>query len=246
MEKSLIKQKKANKLFDFSTVYNKQILNEIDRIAESKFKSINIKENLTNIIDLGYVIPRRYNQTYKMTRFFKQIFITEEEFLNLKSLKVLEQNYFSDGYILNILRTSNNIEKLLDKTRKFNDDSTIIRIPKESISNEMFEALSESAAIEYIKRTENNDEETIREINIIEDDIIELIQNEIDKKYDNENIKCLAYMDKVINSEKLNSICSEICKRIYSETPVINNEMINKSNCQNQLLKPEQLLLIVY
>lgn len=243
MEKSLIKQKKANKLFDFSTVYNKQILNEIDRIAESKFKSINIKENLTNIIDLGYVIPRRYNQTYKMTRFFKQIFITEEEFLNLKSLKVLEQNYFSDGYILNILRTSNNIEKLLDKTRKFNDDSTIIRIPKESISNEMFEALSESAAIEYIKRTENNDEETIREINIIEDDIIELIQNEIDKKYDNENIKCLAYMDKVINSEKLNSICSEICKRIYSETPVINNEMINKEQLSKPITKARAIVI---
>lgn len=243
MEKSLIKQKKANKLFDFSTVYNKEVLNEIDRIADTKFKSINIKQNLTNIIDLGYIIPRRYNQIHKMTRFFKQLFITEEEFLNLKSLKILQQEYFCDGYILNILRSSNKIDKLLEKTKEFNDNSTIIRIPKEIISNEMIEALKESAAIEYIKRTENNDEETIKEITIIEDDIEELIQNEIDTKYENENIKCLAYLDNIVNSEKLNSICSEICEKIYNETPVINNEMINKEELSKPIIKARDVVI---
>lgn len=243
LDKSLIKRKKSNKLFDFSTVYNKEVLNEIDRIANTRFKGINIKDDLTNVIDLGYVIPRRYNQTYKMTRFFRQLFITEEELLSLNSLKTLKQNYFSDGYILNVLMDDDKVDSIINKTKELNDDNVIVSIPKETISNDLIDSLKENLAIEYIKRIENNDDETLREINIIQDDIQELIQGEIEKKYNKDSILNLVYKDQIWNSEKINSICSEICENIYTETPVINNEMINKEELSKPIVKARDVVI---
>lgn len=242
-EKSLIKQKKSNKLYDFSTMYNNDVLNEIDRIAETKFKTINIKETLNEVIDFGYIVPRRYNLTHKMTRFFKAMFITEEEFLALKSLRLLKQNYFCDGYILNILRKTNSIDEIVKKTKELNDNNIVVRVSKEIISDEFYESLREYAAIQYIRRTENNDEETIREINIIEEDILELIHNEIEKKYENNSIKCLLYLDRKISNEKINLICSEICEEIYSQTPIVNNEMINKEELSKPITKAREVVI---
>ena len=243
IDKALIKKKKSNKLYDFSTIYNKELITEIDRIAETRFNNISIKDSINNNIHLGYIIPRRYNQHHKMTRFFKQVFLEEEEFLNLKSLKILKKQYFCDGYIINILRNSNSIQQIIEKCSLLADNNVIIKIPKECISKDLKIALKESAAIEYIKRTENLDEDSLNEILLIEEDIRDLIVNEISTKYDNANIKCLCYMNDTITSQKLNTLCSTICENIYCDTPIINNEMINKEEISKPIQKAREIVI---
>lgn len=243
MDKSLLKVKKSNKLFDFSTLYNKELLSQISRIAETKFNNISIRESLNSLIYLGYTIPRRYNQNHKMTRFFKELFIEEDEFLNIKSLKSFKEQYFCDGFIINILRKSDNLQELKDKCAILNDNSCIIKIPKEKISNELIQSLKERAAIEYIKRTENLDEDSANELTLINEDLTDLINNEVTTKYDKQNIKCICYLDKSSNSYKLNLLCSSICENNYSETPTINNEMINKEEISKPIQKAREIVI---
>lgn len=242
IEKGIIKRKKSSKVYDFSTVYNKEVLNEIDRIANTKFKIINERETLEKIADLGYVIPRKYNQIYKMTRFFKMIYLNEEEFLNLKSLKILKQKYNADGIVINLIRTSTNIVKVIDKVFSIEDKDVVIRIPKEVFSDDFIFALKEYESIEYIKRTQNNDEEIYSELNVIKEENIELIQREIEKRFEKSNVEIYSETKK-INTSNMSSIVSKNCEELYCETPIINNEMINKNDISTPIQKARGIVI---
>ena len=245
IEKGIIKKKKTNKAYDFSTVYNREVLKELDNIINTRFSEINEKESLNKVINLGYVIPRRYNQKYKMTRFFKMLFISEEELNNIQSFKTIEEENFCDGLVLNLIKKNQNIEQLRRKIEQINDEKVILRIPKETLSDELFQALREYEAIQYMKNTEKNEEEIERELNLIEEENIELIQNEIDKKMDYTGIQEMCYLNTSIKNERLTSLTSDICENVYPETPVINNEMINKNELTAQIRKSREIVINV-
>lgn len=240
-ELGVIKKKKSNKMLDFSTVYNKEVEKEIEKEVDAKFYNINVRKSLDKIINPGYVIPRKYNQIFKMTRFFKIKFITEEEILNINSFKILKQENFSDGLILYLLRKSDNIDRIINKMMEISDNSTILEIPKEKISDELIKSLKEYEAVEYIRRTEENEIEIERELSLIEEDLIELIQNEIKHKF--ENIECLIYLDEEIRDNKISALCSKICENIFGKTPVINNEMINKKDLSSPIYKARNIVI---
>lgn len=243
IEKGIIKKRKTNKAYDFSTVYNREVLKELDRIINARFSKIDEKVTLNKIVDLGYMIPRRYNQKYKMTRFFKMLFISEEELNRINSFKMLEKENFCDGLVLNLIKKNYNTYHLNTKIEQINDEKVILRIPEETFSDELFQTLREYEAIQYMKNTEKNDEEIERELNLIEEEDIELIQNEIDKKLDYSGIKEIYYLNNTERSEKLSSLISDICETVYPNTPVINNEMINKNEITTPIKKSREIII---
>ncbi len=243
IEKGVIKRKKINKAYDFCTVYNRQVLKEINEVVNEKFSEINEKETLNKIVNLGYIIPRRYNQQFKMTRFFKMLFISEEELENIQSFNILKEEYFSDGLILNLIKKHNNTDRLKEKIKQINDEKVILRIPKETFSQELTDALKEYEAIQYMKNLNDNEQEVKRELKLIENEEIELVQNEIEKKLDHYNIKEICYLDNTIKKKKLNSLVSDICEKIYPYTPIINNEMMNKNEVSAQMRKSREIVI---
>ena len=243
IEKGIIKKKKTNKAYDFSTVYNREVLKELDRIVKTRFNEIDEKETLNKIVNLGYIIPRRYNQKYKMTRFFKMLFISEEELNSINSFKILEEENFCDGLVLNLIKKNHNIKHLNKKIEQINDEKVILRIPEDTFSDELFQTLREYEAIQYMKNTQNNDEEIERELDLIEEEDIELIQNEIDKKLDYSGVKEICYLNTTERSEKLTSLISDICENVYPNTPVINNEMINKNEITAPIRKSREITI---
>lgn len=243
IEKGIIKKKKTNQAYDFSTVYNREVLKELENIVNTRFNEIDEKDTLNKIINLGYIIPRRYNQKYKMTRFFKMLFISEEELNSINSFKIMEEENFCDGLVLNLIKKNKNTSHLNKKIQQINDDKVILRIPEDTFSDELFKTLREYEAIQYMKNTEKNDEEIERELNLIEEEDIELIQNEIDKKLDNSGIKEVCYLNTTVKSENIKSLISDICEAIYPNTPVINNEMINKNEITVPIRKSREIVI---
>ena len=243
IEKGVIKEKKTNKAYDFCTVYNREVLKNINTIINSRFNEIDAKETLNKIINLGYIIPRRYNQKFKMTRFFKMLFISENELSNINSFSLLEKENFSDGLILNLIRTRKNVEALEEKIKDINDNKVVLRIPSETFSVELYQALKEYEAIQYIRYTQDIEEEIKKELDLIEEEDKELIQLEVDKKLDNTNIEKICYLDKTMEKEQLSSLVSDICENIYTDTPIVNNEMINKAELKAPIYKARNIVI---
>lgn len=242
LERGLIKRRKTNKLLEFSTAYNKEVLEDIKAIQQNKFNNINYSQSLEKIYNLGYELPRRYNQNYKITRFFKEIFITEFELNNLRTFRLHFEKYQSDGLVLNLLRESKNIENVIENFNRINDEKVVLRIPNSIINSEVIDAVKEMEAVNYYKNSEKQENDIIRELNMIEEEDLELIQNEIEKDFADNNSYIL-YNNITDNSSNINAVISEICERIYSESPIINNEMINKQKISAPIVKARDIVI---
>lgn len=240
----ILKRKKTTQYYDFTTIYNKEILKQIDELINEKFREINQKETLEKILGKQYVIPRQYNQEYKMTRFFRTMFITENELLQLKSFNILFKDKITDGIILNLIKTKNDTSQIEENFLKISDDRVVLRIPKEKISEELLRTLKEYEAIQYIKKMESSEEDVQREIELIQQEIIEFTQNEINKKYQEDAIKQTCYLkERYSRINNIGELISKICKNIYPYTPIINNEMINKSEITPPIYKARNIVI---
>ena len=51
------------------------------------------------------------------------------------------------------------------------------------------------------------------------------------------------YQDEKYKHIKINSLISDICENIYCETPIINNEMINKETISTPIIKARGIVI---
>lgn len=242
-ENGVLKYKKLTQTYDFANVYNKEALNQISKLKESKFANINPRLTMEKVCDLGYVIPRRYNQDFKMTRYFKNIFLTSEELMNIKNTKILFEENECDGLIVNLLGNSN-LQDIKEQVITLNDNRILIKIPKYDLNEETYNELKEFEAIQFLKNSSMLDEDISSELEIIKQEIIEYIQKDVDNKFNSSNIEKYLYIDQEYdNIKKFNSFISDICEEVYKNTVIINNEMINKNEISSPIYKARNIVI---
>jgi len=244
IEKSIIKRKKITDEIDFATIYNHEISREIKRLSETQFYEINIKDTLSEIININYSLPRRYNEEFKMTRFFANIFMNENDLLAFNKFDVLFENYYCDGIIINLIRDSRNIQTIRDDIKNINSDRVIVKIPKTIFPKTIISLLREYKSIEYLLNNSNNDKEVNDELELIQKENIEIIDEQIQSYFAEDNIQEFLYKEqiekKVMN---LSAYLSDICSKIYYKTPIINNEMINKRTLSAPIKKARDIVI---
>ena len=57
------------------------------------------------------------------------------------------------------------------------------------------------------------------------------------------HIQEMYYLNQTLKSEKLTSLVSDICEKIYKNTPIINNEMMNKNEISAQMRKSREIVI---
>jgi len=244
IDESIIRRKKIVETLDFATIYSREITNEIKELVEERFNNINEKDVLNTIIDKSYSLPRKYNDEYKMTRFFVNVFMSEEEVLNLVNFDILFENNYCDGIIINLLRTSKNVIKVIDKFQMINDDRVLLKVSKSMFNKNFINLLQEYEAINYMKREDNSSNEFLLEIGTIESEITEAIKEGIKEFFASDNIEEYVYLGSIRKDVLYeSSILSEICEKIYNKTPIINNEMINKLELSAPIKKARDIVI---
>lgn len=244
IDKSVIKRRKITNDLDFSTMYNRELTKEIKTLCETKFFDLNEKETINKIIDSGYSLPRRYNEEYKITRFFKNLFMTEEELNNINNFDLLFEEIYCDGLVINLIRTSRNIQNIRDKFKMINNNKTILRIPKTIFNKTILNLLREYEAISYLKSTNESSSELSNELELMQNEIIEAVSENINEYFSKENIQEYIYKsEEKKNINNLSSYLSDICEKIYYDTPIINNEMINKRDLTPPIKKARNVVI---
>lgn len=244
INKSILRRKKITNELDFATAYSSKITKEIKVLTDSRFSNINIKGTLNKIVDNWYSLPRKYNDEFKMTRFFLNIFMTEEELQSISSFDMLFDTYYCDGVVINLLKTNKNIDNSVKNFCAINDDRVVLKISKLSINKKFENLLKEYEAINYIKTSENIIEETYDELENMEKEIVDAIQEVIKEIFSEENVQQYHYMSKTFKKiHHISKLLSNICENIYDKTPVINNEMINKLELQPPIKKARNIVI---
>ena len=244
IENSFLKQKKITEDFDFATIYSRKLTSEVKNLVLSQFSDIDEKKVLTEIIGKSYSLPRRFNEEFKMTRYFTNIFVSEQELLNLNSFDIYHMGEKSDGIILNLIRTSKDITEIKQHFKKITDDNTIFKISKIVLKKNFLSLLKEYEAIKYLIQKNEDDEDILLELKGMQEEITSAIKDSYKFYYSSENLENYLYKSKEFSYlSNLSSILSNICEDIYCKTPIINNELINKQNISAPIKKARELVI---
>lgn len=243
IEKSVIKRRKITNELDFTNIYNRELSKEIKRLSENQFYNINIKDLINDIQTKKYSLPRRYNEEFKITRFFDNIYLTEDELLSIKNLDILFENNYCDGIIINLIRNSRNVQNVIDHFNELSNDRVVLRIPKTIFPKSIVSLLREYKSIEYLMNNKEADEAN-EELSLIKKETLEALLEQITIYFSSDNIQEYLYMSKKNkNVVNLSSYLSDICFDIYSKTPIVNNEMINKRDISAPIKKARDIVI---
>lgn len=244
INKSVLKKKKITNEVKFTTIYNNEASKQIRNLVETKYREINIRETINGLVERKYSLPRRYNEEYKMTRFFANIFITEEELLNLNSFEIIEDEIYCDGIILNLIRQSRNIQNVKVHFQNIAKDNIVLKIPKNIFSKENILSLKEYKSAHELINKLDTEKDILNELQFIIKETTEILDNEIKKYFSNENTQEYLYMQKT-NKNNINesSYLSSICENIFIKSPIVNNEMINKNELSAPIKKARNIVI---
>lgn len=251
VERNIVYQKRSNGAYVFKTKAGSDLKKEIRRQREIKGYNINYTSTLKEITGKYFVIPRKYNIEHSMTRYFVHEYMDVETFLDINDANAFfDKNENSDGKVITLFSfTKTKQAKVKEHIRKLNDSRLVIVSPKEKLSIETqikdYEILSE------IKKNavfSESDEVLKREIPLLEEDLISVIENELLKVYaDDEECKVNYLINGRIKNEAAGSeekAVNYLCEKIYYKTPIINNELINRTNLVTAQTKKTRLNII--
>lgn len=244
VKSKLLKKSFATECYDFALASSKIIDTKVDAFLASKAKIENLSLVLNGLFNSEFVLPRKYNAKHKMTRFYRQKFISDFEILNLKSFDVFFKKEFSDGIIFNVINTSYDVETIKMHYFEMKENETVILrlVNKEfgsNISNEVFRI----NALQSVLSEKNLDEIVKEEARLIISDETNELEHVINDIYSKKNVEIVSKFGGYNYIELL----SEIMETVYYCTPVINNEMMNKEQgVSPQYIKPRNTISNLY
>lgn len=194
--------------------------------------------NVVNILNRSsfdsFIYPTRYNDEYDITRYFEFTFITGEEFLLVSDWHKRMARYTeADGAVYAIVPSSISELKLIkEHIAKITEERIVFVVPRR-FSAMLEKEVYEYEAVSQLKLTVDDDVILREEFDIWFDDLSEVVglfvasylRPDLGKADYWHEGKLLVLHRKSQLAEKL----SKICEKIYYNTPIINNEMINKN-----------------
>lgn len=194
----------------------------------------------------NYVVhPRMHNQNNCINRFFEVLYLNYDNFIEMSDSSVLFKNSFSDGKIVYIFSsTPIDVESCRKKIEELHDSKLVFVISECAFvwENEVRELF----IVQKLKNEfEHSEDEAalFGEICSIEEDMLSELQKNIENLYgfDSSCSRLFHYKNQEvyeledIKAKQINHYISEICDSCYKDTPIINNEMINRNNLSSQI-----------
>ncbi len=211
---------------------------QIENVILTKFYKINISKELNGFLDSKFVYPYIYNSNNKITRYYEQQYINEEDFLSLEN-----GDYFfedkKDGILLNIVRgKENKIDEVINVVQELNNERIVVAYPKKYENFE--DKLKRILAINQLLKDKDFVEKNIlfkEELEIYLQDIHAELQDQLSYCYsfEKENLELINTHNKgeIRNrTHRLSKyrVLGDIFEKVFYGSPIINLELINKEN----------------
>lgn len=228
---------------------------DLGRIIQNRKKYLgdraNISKVLSKVSNFDFVVPKKYNQDFAITRYFRYEFMTYENFYSLLvGTSLFDINEFCDGKVIAIIKQDDrdHLNEIIGKVKDFSLQQLVVLVPK--IPFKMTDKIQEFEVIQTLRQDQEFLKENAvlqTELDVFEEDLNLELNKFIQECYGaGSDCTALWYNDNLVNAEvgcDLEQLVSEICEVYYSQTPVINNELINKQNLSAQIKKARKNII---
>lgn len=226
--------KRSNNFLRLKRTSGVDVRQQINDMVVIQSKHLTVKETLNNSNFDNYVYPSRYNNEHDMIRFFSFEFIDEEEVTADINWNIKSEGIDADGIIYGIIPHSEEsiarIEEILIST-SIGCDRYIFILPKHY--TEITDVVREFNAVSILRDNANDDKVLFDEYEVIYEDLREVIGSFMREYTRPEEYKSkYIYTGEVLAVSRkaaLTGLMSSICDQVYSCTPIIHNEAMNKN-----------------
>lgn len=229
-----IRKNILNNLFSFALSNTKQIDDAVEICRKTKYKTIKYGEMIDDINERSYVLPRRYNEENKIIRFFRIIFLTENEFSSMKSFSYYFDNNYCDGLVIYLLMDKMSVSQVKAKIDVLQDKRIIVKCPSKKIDQVFYDSVTRFTCLKDVKNQKGIDEITSSEIDLLLGETESDVKSLISSYYNNDSKYYSIVPD---NAKSFNSLLSAVMESIYTEKIIFNNELINKKDVTTQYQK---------
>lgn len=250
--KEIVKYRNKLGIYTFKNNIGINLDKYMNQMIEKQSLSLNWAEEFANISELEYVLPKKYNREYTMTRFFKYVYMTQEQFLSVKNSNYLFDTYKADGLIVCIVMLKeNDANEVKSHTDKLKDERIVVIYPKKAFGQQ--QSIRKLKAVKALLKDKNFiDENKVlqQELELYRDDLIFEINGELESLYMPENGNDICFYSgrdseklKFESEKNFNRFLSDICSSYYENAPKINNELINRQNVSAQIKKARNQII---
>lgn len=226
--------KRSNNFLRLKQTSGVDIQQKINDMVEIQCKRTTVKDTLNNSNFDNYVYPSRYNNERDMIRYFTFEFIDEEEVTEDVDWTLKSASIEADGVIYGIIpHNEDSIMRLksIILNTSVGSESIIFILPRHF--TEIDDIVKEFNAVSVLRDNANDDKVLFDEYEVIYEDLREVIGTFM-RGYTRpeENKSCYIYKGKEVAISRkaaMTELMSAICDKVYSLTPVINNEAMNRN-----------------
>ena len=203
---------------------------DIRREMELRHGRIDIADQLAELRNPGYTIPRRYNDRFGIVRYFQNVLVSAEHFIRQPNSRFLTDRGFADGYVVYLLGDLT-AEQVQSKLKQWNDRQVVVLVPQIPFTCQ--KAIEECAAIRRLLEKEQ-DVVAAEELSYYLDDMLQVVNRCFADLFDQQPL-CVT-QDHIVPCKAIGSEISRICEEeLYPATPFINHEMMNRSAISGQM-----------
>ena len=225
--------KRSNNYLRLKQTSGVDIHQKIKDVIASQRGKVSVKDTLNKANFDNFIYPSRYNDEREMTRYFSFLFIDESEVSAKTQWAIKGEGIPGDGAVYGIIPKSNDsigvIKDILLETSQQTKQAIFI-LPKRY--TEIASIVAEFNAVSLLRDAAVDDRILFDEYEVIYEDLREVIaafikgytQPETFKsRYIHDGIEC-----PISRKAALTGLISDVCDEVFSMTPIINNEAINR------------------
>jgi hypothetical protein len=230
--------KRSNDFLKLKQTSGIDIEQKIHDYVESHAKKISVKETLNAFNFDNYMYPSRYNDDREMTRFFSFVFIDESEVRPDTNWVIKGETIDADGVIYAVIPHSEGTIKKLKKVLLSTSQGCnrhIFILPNHFMSID--EVVHKYEAVSFLRESASDDPVLFDEYDVVYEDLREVISSFMSVYTHPEKYKASYIFDGEIRNIRrkaaLTELMADICDSVYSLTPTICNEAVNRDVITN-------------
>ena len=125
-KEKIITFKENDKSYDFHDSIGVDLQEIVSDCVKKQFANINVLTVLNQINKQKYILPKKYNQDYCMTRYFQVHIMNSDSFMALSSIEYLTKENEPDGYLLLILNNHKEKQSTIKQHLEELDDPSVM------------------------------------------------------------------------------------------------------------------------
>ncbi len=226
--------KRSNAYLQLKQSSGVDIQKKISDAVEVQRGALSVEEALNSVNYDNYLYPSRYNDSHEMIRFFSFRFINEEYLERKNELESIVNGDEADGMIFGLLpHSQDSIQSLLAKAKVVSADCkrSVFVIP--NYYHEIEQFVREYKAVIELRNEVSGDKVLFNEYEVVYEDLRDLLASYFAAYIRPELFQSTYIYNGEVQSVKrkaaLSELLSKICDDVYANTPVINNEALNRA-----------------